>query len=71
MKRNYSPWDADDLIGLGIFVLVVLAIIGGPAFAIYKMHMESATFNRLTGAHTTWWDAAWVELRVQEAPKVP
>jgi len=29
---------------------------------------ESATYNRLTGAHTTAWDAMWVELRIQDQP---
>ncbi len=32
-------------------------------------YYESETYNRLTGAHTTWWDAMWVELRVQDAPR--
>ena len=30
--------------------------------------MESRTYNRLTGAKTTWWDALWVQLRVQDQP---
>jgi len=59
----------DELPGCLVALMVVFALIGGPAFAIYSFHMESATFNRLTGAHTTWWDAAWVELRVQQAPQ--
>jgi hypothetical protein len=69
MKRNINPWDSEDLLSLCVLIVVGLAIVGGPAFAIYKFHMESATFNRLTGANTTWWDAAWVELRIQEVPK--
>lgn len=28
-------------------------------------YMESKTYNHLTGAQTTTWDAMWVELRVQ------
>lgn len=31
---------------------------------IFKSHMESKTYNKLTGAKTTTWDALWVELRV-------
>lgn len=38
-------------------------------FLWFCFHMESKTYNKLTGAHTTWWDAAWVELRVQGEPK--
>ena len=69
MTNRNKPWDSDTL------ELVAWAgLIGGfflcvAAFSVFSFHMESATFNRLTGAHTTWWDAAWVELRVQEAPK--
>lgn len=73
--KNQSSWDAADAASLFFVLCFVLCFgllfIGGPFFAIYKYHMESATFNRLTGAHTTWWDAVWVELRVQEAPNVP
>jgi hypothetical protein len=34
-----------------------------------RAYFESRTYNRLTGAHTTTWDALWVELRVQEGTK--
>jgi hypothetical protein len=40
-----------------IFILIILGYI---AFCYF----ESSTFNRLTGANTTWFDALWVELRV-------
>lgn len=40
-----------------IFTLMILGYI---AFCYF----ESQTFNRLTGAETTWFDALWVELRV-------
>jgi hypothetical protein len=63
MKR-FSIWTNPDT----YVVLFLVLLLAFPAFAIFRFHMESATFNRLTGAHTTWWDAAWVELRVQEAP---
>jgi hypothetical protein len=46
------------------------AILIGPlaiAFCIwFQASMESHTYNKLTGANTTWWDALWVELRVQD-----
>jgi hypothetical protein len=69
--KNQFPWDADDVASLLFVLMFGVVVIAAPAFSIYKYHMESATFNRLTGAHTTWWDAVWVELRVQEAPNVP
>jgi hypothetical protein len=69
MKPKNTPWylDADNvhiLLPLGFLIVVLMAAPVG-------WYMESAAFNRITGAHTTWWDAVWVELRVQEAPKVP
>ena len=48
--------------------LVIIFLLGGVAVFV-QAKMESATFNKLTGAQTTWWDAMWVELRVMEAPK--
>lgn len=48
-----------------IVALILLAIVGG----FVQAKMESDTYNRLTGAHTTWWDACWVELRVMDAPR--
>lgn len=42
---------------LGLMLLAVLSI--------FSAQMESDTYNRLTHAQTTWWDALWVELRVQ------
>lgn len=56
--------------GVEIFVviLIVLILIGGAAWTVVGWHMESKTYNRLTGASTTWWDAVWVELRVQDQP---
>lgn len=54
-------------------VFVILAIIAVlfsmTVLPIISAHMESKTYNKLTGAHTTWWDAMWVELRVQDAPR--
>lgn len=61
--------DNDDrLIGYTIlgFVLVVIFMLWLKCWAAAK---ESEVYNRLTGAHTTWWDAMWVELRVQDKPK--
>ena len=49
---------------VGGIVLLVFSLLYLAAVTIFA-HQESATYNRLTGAHTTAWDALWVELRVQ------
>lgn len=38
-------------------------------FFVFAAHKEAETYNRLTGAHVTTWDAMWVELRVQEGTR--
>lgn len=53
------------MIGGVIVALTLLATVAG----FVQAKMESNTYNRLTGAHTTWWDACWVELRVMDAPR--
>lgn len=50
-------------------VLCVLVLIAIVALAALQPLFESQAYNRLTGAQTTYWDALWLELRVQEAPK--
>lgn len=50
-----------------IFItVVVLLFIMLVVLGFLSAKMESDTYNRLTGARTTWWDACWVELRVQD-----
>ena len=49
-------------------VAVIVAIAICTASWIVGAYLESQTYNRLTGAHTTTWDAMWVELRVMDAP---
>jgi hypothetical protein len=50
----------------GVIIAVILVI---SATLFIQPYMESKTYNKLTGAKTTWWDALWVELRVQDSPK--
>lgn len=45
-------------------IALVIGVVS--AVWVFKSTMESRTYNRLTGAKTTWWDAMWVELRVME-----
>jgi hypothetical protein len=47
---------------------IILALISIPLILAGAAYMESSTYNKLTGAETTWWDALWVELRVQDNP---
>ena len=61
--RVLIPWwkvGLWSLVPIGIALMVFYAVT-------FQARMESATFNKLTGANTTWWDALWVELRVQES----
>lgn len=55
-----------------IFYIILVILTGcviGLGIHTTKSYFESKTYNKLTGAHTTTWDAMWVELRVQDAPK--
>ena len=47
----------------------IAAVLLLTATWLIPAYFESSTYNRLTGAETTWWDALWVELRVQESTK--
>lgn len=53
-----------ELYALALICVILFALSG----ALIGAHMESKTYNRLTGAQTTTWDALWVELRVQDQP---
>ena len=52
--------DSVQLVLIVVFVLVCL-ILG-----LSQPFFESQTYNKLTGAKTTAWDAIWVELRVTD-----
>jgi hypothetical protein len=47
---------------VAVAVLLIAAVIYGCFF--FKAHMEAKTFNKLTGANVSAWDAMWVQLRV-------
>jgi len=48
---------------------IAAIIFGTPGAWVVKSYFEAQSYNRLTGAHATTWDAMWVELRVQDSPK--
>jgi hypothetical protein len=50
------------LVLAGVVLLVFLVVLG-------CAYMEARTYNKLTGAHVTTWDAMWVDLRVQDKPQ--
>jgi hypothetical protein len=50
----------------GLCVACVAFVIG---MALLQPYMEAKTYRKLTGADVTTWDAIWVELRVQDAPR--
>ena len=58
----------DDDIKFSVLIFIVAIILGLSAW-ITCSYFESNTYNKLTHAHTTTWDAMWVELRVQDSPK--
>lgn len=62
MKKKLSDIVINCVVVVAIIVLIVAVIVVQP-------YMESRTYNKLTGANTTWWDAAWVQLRVQDRAK--
>ena len=65
MKTKKGSTLIEALVGLTI----LLIIIGMISLAIIQPFMESRAYNKLTGSKTTWWDAVWIELRIQDTPK--
>lgn len=50
------------LVLLGGFMAVLLAVF------VVKSSWEAASYNRLTGANVSTWDAMWLELRIESTP---
>lgn len=62
-----NPGGARDAAAIGGMVAIsAMLIVGVPCCGAYQ---EAATYERLTGKHVTWWDAMWVDLRVQDRAK--
>jgi hypothetical protein len=53
------------LIAIVYMLFVVLVVI----LLFIQPCNEARTYNRLIGSNVTWWDALWVQLRVQGQPK--
>jgi hypothetical protein len=53
---------------MNYYINLLLILFGSILLGIFSASMESKTYNKLTGANTTWFDALWVELRVEHNP---
>jgi hypothetical protein len=49
-----------------IIAAIICLLLSIPMSAWFGAKMESETYNKLTGAETTTFDALWVELRVSD-----
>lgn len=47
-----------------IGAIIVIVVLGALALPVFSARMEANTYNRITGADVTWWEALWVELRL-------
>ena len=64
MGRRFEE-QKDDYNGyIGCLILFVIASLF--VIAAIQPYFESQRYNKLTGAKTTYWDAVWLELRVQD-----
>jgi hypothetical protein len=54
------------VLGALMLVLLIGFLVG---MWLVRSHYEASTYQKLTGADVTMWDAMWVELRVQEGTK--
>lgn len=54
---------------LGIFLIALTCAIGLGIWVV-KSRFEASAYNRITGSHVSTWDAMWVELRVQDSPRL-
>lgn len=55
--------------GCLLWVMMVLAFFAGIGIWIGASAMEAKAYNNVTGSNVSTWDAMWIELRVQDAPK--
>lgn len=52
----------------GLVLCVVIFVVSICWLGAYQ---EAKTYNKLTGANVSTWDALWVDLRVMDAPRKP
>ena len=59
--------ERNPLMSMVICALVVAMLSAAGWVAV--SYFEANAYNRATGSHVSTWDAMWIELRVQAAPK--
>jgi hypothetical protein len=62
--KKYNNTDGHKVLFFTAFFAVVILL------TVLQPYFESKAYNRLTGAQTTYWDAVWLQLRVQDQPKI-
>lgn len=45
---------------------VALIVVGVVSIAVLQPHFEAKAYTNLTGKNVSYWDAVWLDLRVQE-----
>jgi hypothetical protein len=67
MRRLYAYINKNaDFFAPLIAGLILLVVLGAMITAVaVPPYFEAQSYNRLTGSNATYWDAVWVELRVQ------
>lgn len=70
LPDDAAPIRSSDWFGIRLAIAAIAAVLlAVPVSWVVKSYFEAKSYNRLTGAHATTWDAMWVELRVQDSPK--
>lgn len=60
----------DDTKAAGVAaVVLLLTLVVAAVVWVGVSWLEASSFNRVTGKNVSTWDAMWIDLRVQEAPK--
>lgn len=68
IKRKGQATLGDTILAV-ITAIVIIFFLGLLVLVIVEPYFESRHYNKVTGAHTTYWDAVWLELRVQDKPR--
>ncbi len=53
---------------IGTFITLLLIASVAVGVWVVRSSLEAQSYNRLTGADATTWEAMWVQLRVQGTP---
>ena len=56
-------------VNIALGFLEIIALIIAIAFVAMQPYFEATTYTRLTGKSVSYWDAVWLDLRIQEQVK--